>query len=259
MPPNSARNCLTENGANGGPLNPADKGIDNLPSDRIMEPCQQHQKGVATIMVLISAVFLIVTSPVSADSKHGAKSAILVKTQSENPNVTEGLDIICHERSVTVRAGACRVGGKTVNVKETALTVDPAESVAVDDEWHAITDQRPRQWQGGTRLLAGRKPYRVMPGQLAPNSLSIHADAEQTGARYQRDKDYYLDEFWGALCRLPPGRIKPKQRVAISYVYGLRRVDRIEVTPEGKVVLRRGRPKVDCPPMPPKTRGSRRW
>lgn len=49
------------------------------------------------------------------------------------------------------------------------------------------------------------------------------------------DRDYYVDEFRGASCRLPNGRIRPKQRVSISYTYGMRRVDRIEVTPDGKI------------------------
>ncbi len=188
--------------------------------------------------------------------KGETKEDPIVKTQGKNPNVIEGLDVVCRERSVTVTAGRCRVGGKTVSVKETELAVDPAESVAVDDEMHPISDEKVLGWRGGTRLVAGRTPFRVMPSQLAPNSLLIQAAAKRTATCYECDKDYVLDEFWGALSRLPKGRIKPKQRVAISYVYGLRRVDRIEVMPDGTVTLRRGQPKVDCPVMPPKTRGA---
>ena len=95
-----------------------------------------------------------------------------------------------------------------------------------------------------------------MPGQLTPNSLLIQAAADRTATCYEGETDYHLDEYWGALCRLPKGRIKPKQQVSISYVYGLRRVDRVEVSADGKVTLRRGQPKVDCPAMPPKTRGT---
>lgn len=179
-----------------------------------------------------------------------------VKTQGKNPSVIEGLDIVCQERAVKITTGQCRIGGKTVRVEETELAIDPSESVSVDNEWHEIADDPPKQWRGGTRLIAGRQPFRVMPGQLKPNSLLIQADATRTAACYERDRDYLLDEYWGALCRLPKGRIKPKQRVAISYVYGRRRVDRIEITPDGKVALRRGTPSIDCPAMPPKTPGA---
>lgn len=184
------------------------------------------------------------------------KEVTRVKTEGKNPNVIDGLDIICQTRSVKVTAGRCRVGANTVRVPETQLAADPAETVGVVDERHGISDEKPNGWRGGTRLRAGRDPYRVMPGQLVPNSVVVRAEVEGKVTRCEREKDYHLDPFWGALCRLPDGRIKKNQRVTISYVYSLRRVDRIEVMPDGKVTLRRGRPKVDCPPMPRKTGGA---
>ncbi|MBN1342123.1 MAG: hypothetical protein JXQ73_05560 [Phycisphaerae bacterium] len=180
----------------------------------------------------------------------------VVKTEGANPNVISRMDIVCRPASVTVAGGQCRVGGKVVTVKETTLSVDPADSVKVDGEIHAIAEDRPQTWRGGTRLKAGREPRRVLPGQLQPGTLRIHSSAKDGAVTYEKDKDYFLDEFWGALSRLPNGRIKPNEQVAISYVYGMRRVDRIEVLPDGKVQLRRGEPKVDCPLMPPATPGA---
>ena len=177
-------------------------------------------------------------------------------TRGRNPNVVEGLDVICLDKGLKVTAGRCRVGGRIVKVKEATLAIDPSDSVTVEREGYPLLDDRPKSWRGGTRLTAGRTPYRIMPGQLEPKSLVVWSSADPDATRYERDKDYFLDEFWGALCRLPKGRVKLKQRVAIDYVYGQRRVDRVEINAKGEVVLRRGTPKVDCPAMPPKTPGA---
>ncbi len=211
---------------------------------------------------MLAACVSMVAMSLAADASgpQGAKpeqeEVIRVKTKGKNPNVIDGLDIICQARSVTVTAGRCRVGSKTVNVSETQLAVDPAETVGVVDERHRISDEKVNSWRGGTRLRAGRDPYRVMPGQLVADSVVVRAEVDGKVTCFARDKDYYLDPFWGALCRLLEGRIKKKQLVTISYVYSLRRVDRIEVLPDGTLTVRRGRPKVDCPPMPRKTKGA---
>jgi lysophospholipase L1-like esterase len=178
-----------------------------------------------------------------------------IVTKGQNPCVAEGMEILCGERSVTVTAGKGRVDSKTVEVKETVLAIDPAESTAVEDEWHEITDQRPQTWHSGTRIIAGRHPGRTNPAHLVPNSLAVYEKANRQGICYQKDQDYFLDEVWGAICRLPAGRMKPKQRVAISYTYPLRRIDRIEITPGGEVVLRGGTARPDCPIMPAATPG----
>jgi len=174
-----------------------------------------------------------------------------VKTQGQNPAVIDGMTVVCDGASVTVTDGKCRVGRRVVKVRRTPLPINPAETVVVEDEWHEISDERPQQWHGGTRVIAGRHPNRTNPVSLVPGSLVVCEAGRQSGTRYQKDRDYFLDEFWGAMCRLPNGRLKPKQRVAVSYTYPLRRIDRIEVTPEGRVVLRRGTAATDCPVVPP--------
>lgn len=178
-----------------------------------------------------------------------------VQTLGQNPAVVEGLEIVCRERSVVVTDGRCKVGGKVVEVKRVELPVDPSDSVRVDSEVGPLSESKPQSWRGGTRLKAGREPRRVMPSQLEPGSLKV-TDAKDRGVKYQRDHDYFLDEFWGALSRLPNGRITKGRPVAISYTYGRRRVDRIEILPDGKVQIRRGEPDVDCPAMPPSTPGA---
>ncbi len=197
-------------------------------------------------MVLVCAMTVLTSLGTAGD---------VVKTQGQNPAVVEGMDMVCGKDSVTVGAGKCRVGDKVVAVKETVLQVGPSESAIVEDEWHEITDQRPQTWHSGTRVIAGRHAGRPNPIWLAPNSLVVYEQAKRGGMCYQKDRDYFLDEVWGAMCRLPTGQMKPKQRVAISYSYPTRRIDRIEVTPEGTVVLRRGTAKPDCPLVPDATPG----
>jgi lysophospholipase L1-like esterase len=184
-----------------------------------------------------------------------AATADGVKTQGQNPAVIDGMDIICGERALIVDQGKCRMADKSVEVKRTELPIDPAEMATVEDEWHPITDQRPQTWHSGTRLLAGRHPGRPNPVNLGPNAVVVYDQEKRTGTCYERDKDYFLDIEWGALCRLPTGKIKPNQRVAISYTYPMRRIDRIEVTPAGEVLLRRGTARPDLPLVPPATAG----
>ncbi len=178
-----------------------------------------------------------------------------VQTLGQNPAVVEGLEIVCRERSVVVTEGRCDVGGKVVDVKRTELPVEPSDSVRVAAETGPLSETKPQSWRGGTRLKAGREPRRVMPGQLEPGSLTV-TSAKDNGTVYQAGRDYFLDAFWGALSRLPNGRIAKGQPVSIAYTYGRRRVDRIEILPDGTVTLRRGEPDVDCPSMPPATPGA---
>ncbi len=178
-----------------------------------------------------------------------------IKTAGENPAVLDGMQIRLQEKAVVIAPGKCRVGDKVVETQETTLAIDPSDSVVVADEMYDIIDQRPQTWHSGNRLIAGRQPMRVMPGQLEPKTFAIFAETNRGGEQYEKGRDYFLDEFWGAFCREPNGHIKPNQRVPVSYTYGRRRIDRIEVTPEGQIVLRRGTPKVDCPLMPDATPG----
>ncbi len=203
---------------------------------------------IATMGLAVATLATMASSPGQAEA--------VVTSFGANPNVLQGLDIVCGKASVTVRAGTGKVNGRTVKVTETTLAVAPSDSVKVDGEWYPIRDDKVRSWRGGTRLKAGRGRYNIMPGQLEPGTLVVRESDKPGATRYERDRDYVLDEFWGALSRSPNGRIQKGQRVVIGYVYGRRRVDRIEVHPDGKVTLQRGKPKVDCPRMPATTAGA---
>ncbi len=185
----------------------------------------------------------------------------VVKTQGVNPAVVEGMEIMCGKQSVTVASGSCYVNGQVVAVKQAELVIEPAELVSVKDEWHVIGDQPPNTWHGGTRFFAGREATfsnpatRPNPVRLLKDSVKVYELEGADGTLYEPGKDFALDLEWGAICRLLSGRIRENQRVAVSYAYPLRRIDLVEIDPNGEVVLKRGTPEPDLALVPAATPG----
>jgi lysophospholipase L1-like esterase len=184
----------------------------------------------------------------------------VVQTQGTNPAVVEGMEITCGKQSITVGSGRCQVNGASVKVEQTVIKIDPAELVSVANEWHVIGDQPPNTWHGGTRFIAGRSATfpdsatRPNPVRLVSDSVKVYEQEGERGALYTLDKDYALDVEWGAIRRLPTGSISENQRVAVSYTYPVRRIDLIEVHPNGQVVLKRGTPEPDLALVPSATK-----
>ncbi len=190
------------------------------------------------------------------------QSGEVVQTQGMNPAVLEGMEIICGKQSITVASGRCKVNGAVVKINQTELRIEPAELVTVKDELHAIGDQPPNTWHSGTRFVAGRgatfpnSASRPNPIRLVPDSVTVYEHEGAKGMLYAQDKDYGLDLEWGAMFRIPSGRIGENQRVAVGYTYPVRRIDLIEVRPTGEVVLKRGTPEPDLALVPSSTKGS---
>ncbi len=208
-----------------------------------------HPTGVFTVLI---SFFLVGSVLLSGE---------VVQTQGMNPAVVEGMDITFGKQSIIVASGSCQVNEAVVKVKQTELAIEPAELVAVKDEWHVIGDQPPNTWHGGTRFVAGRgatfpnSASRPNPVRIAPDSVKVYQQEGEKGILYAQDKDYALDVEWGAICRLPSGNISENQRIAVSYTYPARRIDLIEVQPTGEVVLKRGIPEPDLAMVPSATNG----
>jgi len=170
----------------------------------------------------------------------------VVKTASLCPHVVEGLQIECRGRKLVVRPGKVRLNGKLVHVKKATLYVEPADTVAIDNRRLRLTGGAVKKWKGGNRLTDTRgRP--LLPGSLAGYSLLLRAGADRFAVIFEQGRDYRLDAQWGAFELTDGGRLRPGRSVLASYVYGLRRIDAIQITPDGTVTLRRGEARVDCP------------
>jgi lysophospholipase L1-like esterase len=157
----------------------------------------------------------------------------------KNPNILSGLDITSNANRVTVTAGSCRVGDRTVNVADaTTFTVQPSESVPIESESYQLTADKPDRWISGTHLKGCIAGGTALPDCLVPGSVVVKlAD----GTVMQRDKDYLLDERWAALSRIEGGRIGKDAKVDVSYRIGQMRLDQLVVDPSGKVSLLAGK------------------
>ena len=112
------------------------------------------------------------------------------------------------------------------------LSIPPAGSIPVAGEKYVLASDRPNKWGGGTHLKQVLAPGgTALPGCLVPGSVVVRLD----GRVMERDKDYFLDEHWAGLSRLPEGRIPQDATVAIDYAFGLMRLDTIEVSRDGTV------------------------
>lgn len=145
---------------------------------------------------------------------------------------------------VRVEAGKYVVRGHVVEVsKTTDLAIEPPDKIRVVNEEHVLSDQKPIAWHSGTALKKTLGPVDTgtrLPYAIVPDSVRVHS-SPNGGTIYQEGKDYFLDDVWGGISRLETGSIPKDKPVYIDYEVYLQRVDLIEVSPLGAVVIRKGR------------------
>lgn len=151
---------------------------------------------------------------------------------------------------VRVEAGKYVVRGKTIEVRAAVeLAVEPASRVAATNEPHVLGDEPPATWHLGTALKHTLGPVDKgtrMPFALDPDSVRVHAD----GKVYREGTDYFLDRDWGGMSRLPDGSIAAGQKVMVDYAAYLERVDVVQVSKEGAVSVKTGKPVPVCARAP---------
>ncbi len=145
---------------------------------------------------------------------------------------------------VQVGPGRVQTPGGVVELKR-AITFDIArQQIAhVKNEHHAsLKPYIAKTWAGWTR---GNKLGRLITqectaaGMLVPDSVRVKTSP--TAKPLIRGKDYELDATWGAVGRLPGGKLGPKQIVAIDYSYSPYRIDTIAAGAGGKLRLVKGK------------------
>lgn len=169
------------------------------------------------------------------------------KMKGKNPHVLAGLEVDpAGGLSVKVTPGECMVQGERVAVDSgEALQLDPVTIRTVQDERHKLSPDKPRGWAKGTRLQMCRGKGPTMPGCFVPGSAVVKTAPD--GEPYEKGKDYLVDEGWGLLGRVEGGRIAADTVVYVDYQYSLMRIDTVQISPEGKVSVRKGVEAKTCP------------
>jgi len=123
-----------------------------------------------------------------------------------------------------------------VNLSPVSATLDvaPPDVFVVTNKKHdKLRDFNPNGygWGKGSLLNEIRACESAVKGALDPASLVVRDGADATATTFEKGKDFDADLEWGAVGRLPGGRIQADQQVFISYKYAKRRIDSV-VLPE---------------------------
>ena len=149
---------------------------------------------------------------------------------------------------------ACGTGSRTVEIAPpdvVRVTGEPMKAMKTKDAkvypWtRQVTDPDPLHWG----WVAGSRPKRyracecTVRHSLVPETLVVR---KQDGTVCEAGRDYELESTWGAVARLPGGRIGKDETVLLDYSCRMRRLDLVYLDADGKMKVRRGEP---APVMP---------
>jgi lysophospholipase L1-like esterase len=169
-----------------------------------------------------------------------------------NPQVIEGLGIcVTGPMQVTITPGKCTIDAKQVEIPQ-ATVIDLARpgTVRYIGQKYLLKIQKPTRWYGGTKLSGCGDCVIPLPDCFMPRSIVIRS-TDATKGPFEEGRDYLVDHGWGMVGRVAEGRIGENEKVAIDYSVSLRRIDTIQIGPDGQVSLIRGIPDKACP-LPPK-------
>lgn len=130
------------------------------------------------------------------------------------------------------------------------LDVPPPEIIEVTAEkYDQLPEFDPKKggWRKGLALRGVKAAECTVKGALDPASLIVRDGTDAAATTFIQGKDYDVDLEWASIGRLADGAIKPDQPVFISYKYAKMRLDAVVLTPDGKIILKRGEPHVATP------------
>ena len=169
-----------------------------------------------------------------------------------NPQAIEGLDIrVSGPMQITVAPGKCTIDAKPVDVPQTTVIdlASPGKIRYIGQEY-SLKTEKPKRWYRGTKLSGCGDCSTPLPDCFVPHSIVVRS-TDTTKRAFEEGKDYLVDHGWGMVGRVAEGRIGENEKVAIDYSVSLRRIDTIQIGPDGRVSLVRGIPDKACP-LPPK-------
>lgn len=154
---------------------------------------------------------------------------------------------------VVVEAGDYTIRGRTICVpKTTEVSVYGPHKVFARAEEHVLGDDKPGIFAGGADLKNTMGPidtYTRLMHAIDPLSVKV-TSAKQGGTVYEEGKDYFLDHDWGGMSRIENGAIPKGANVYVDYAVHLERIDAVQVSPDGLVSVKQGKPAPVCP-VPP--------
>ena len=183
-----------------------------------------------------------------------------VAAAGQAPNLAELRVTGDWQIQVTVRLDAAKPGGGVKTVTET-LAVSPAALLTIKAERHAslpLFNAQAGGWSKGPALQGVRAQECATLHLLVPGSLTLRTGPEADAPLLELGKDYAADLAWGTFGRLAGGRIREGQAVFASYQCGELRIDSVILTPEGRILVRKGEPRSAAPLQPPLKEGERR-
>ena len=131
------------------------------------------------------------------------------------------------------------------------LAVDPPDIVTVADEkYDMLAVFQGPVWRRGTPLLGTKAEACSVADALEPGSLTVRDTPGAAAKTYLLGKDYQLEPRWGGFGRLEGGAIPADKPVYASYRYAMMRLDSVVLTPDKKLLIRKGVPHVATPRPP---------
>ena len=203
----------------------------------------------AAAVLISAAAYAVVDGDVPAKNAGDVKTTkTAAGTVGKCPAIVSGLNIFPVKGGVKVTAGKCEVGGKIVSVAETVLPVDNTEAVTVVNEKTTVPVCEPGSFWMGRRLKA--PDGHDTNCRLSYNPGTVVLRKEPSGKPLILGKDYLVSDEFGMLGLTENSAASPDEDLYVSYIYSLLRVDSLFVTPEGKVILEKGKPSVNLPEPP---------
>jgi lysophospholipase L1-like esterase len=132
------------------------------------------------------------------------------------------------------------------------LAVVPPNFIQVDNERIGtlpVFDATKPQYARGAKLAGVKAQECSVRFALDPQSLRVSL-ANAPTQPLVAGKDYQAEETWGCIARLTNGAITATSPVVVSYRYGQMRIDALVLTPQGTLVLRKGKPHTSLPKPP---------
>lgn len=159
------------------------------------------------------------------------------------------IEITPRADTVIVGPGKIEIGGQSAVVKErTVLPVAAAPVLSATAEPVKLSVDKPVGWAKGTRLRACNARDVNAAGSFVPGSLEIRLAKD--GELLKEGDDYLVDAIWAHVGLGPKSRVTADDTVFASYRYSLVRMDTVQVSAEGAVSLKAGKPHISAP-VPP--------
>lgn len=161
-----------------------------------------------------------------------------------------GLMVSGSARAAELGPDDIRVEGWRVTLAPFAQTVELDSIPLVNGEAETELKEGLPGWRGPFLLPGPAWAYRA----LRATSLNA-ALAADPATRLTPGVDFALDPDWAAVAALHGSAYGPGTRVKFKYSYGLSRIDRIELAPDGRIHVVKGVADKSQPRIPPATPG----